>query len=256
MSRGARLAVGLSLAGVLLGVSLVSVVVGAVLAADGSSDAFFDDQYFDDQYFDDEYFDEGYLDEYMTARTDAEVLDVDDEYGWTWVDVRFSAAGEVVVTGFDWDGEPAPRVGDLVEVAYDPTDPEYAMATGASDVPGTQDVGPDPSVAAPIEGDTAPPPSAVTAFWVAGVSGGLALLAVVLTVVWSARAPEPRPRAGHMHGYWSPPGVGAPPLLPRPHPGQPYSGQLYSGQPYSGQTTGAQPYAPPPAPTGWGTPSG
>lgn len=222
MSRGVRLAIGLSVAGVLLLASLVSVVVGAVLAGGGSSDAFFED----------EYFDEGYADDYMTARADAEVLDVDDDFGWTWVDVRFSAAGEVVVTGFDWDGEPPPRVGDVVEVAYDPTDPEYAAAVDTgTDVPGAQDVGPDPSTAAPVEVGTGTPSSAVTAFWVAGVSGGLALLAVVLAIVWAARAPEPGSRAGHTHGYWSPPAAGAPPPLP-------------------------QPYAPPQAPTGWGAPSG
>lgn len=247
MTRGARLAVGLSTAGVLLLLSLVAVAVGAVLSV-GDSDFGFS-----------EGLDDAYVDEFLTSTAQAEVLDVDDEVGWTWVDVRFEAGAEVVVTGFDWTGSRPPQLGDTIEVAYDPADPEYAAA--AEPVQPPADPGPDPSVAGPVGEDGAgTPASAVAAFWVAGISGALALLVFGLTFLWSSRATEPAGPPGYQlpQGYQPLPGTQLPHGYQLP-PGH----QLPSGYqvPPGFQTPPgprpAQPYAPPPsAPTGWRTPSG
>lgn len=243
MSRGARLAIGLSTAGVLLLVALVSVVVGAVLSAGDSDFAFVDE------------LDDAYVDEYLTATAQAEVLDVDDEFGWTWVDVRFDAGAEVVVTGFDWTGSGTPQLGDTIEVAYDPADPEYAAA--AEPVQRPADAGPDPSVAAPLaEDDGGTPASAVAAFWVAGTSGALAVVVLGLTLFWSSRAGGPAgPPAYQLpQGYQPLPGSPLPPGHQLP-PGHRSPASPPAAQPYA--PPAAQPYAPPPAaPTDWGAPSG
>lgn len=179
VSKGARLAIGLATAGVLLVASLVSVIVGAVLATDGAT--FFPA-------------DHGIYAGYdFSGRADAEILDVDQEGPWTWVDVRFDTGHEVVVTGLDWPSDDAPGVGDTVALAYDPSDPEYGVVP-AADL-GAVTGEPDGS-ALLVDDPRGPlPASAVAAFWVAGVAGVLALAAVVLTVVWSSRAPSPPPAA-------------------------------------------------------------
>jgi hypothetical protein len=191
-------------------------------------------------------------DERYTGRADAVVLDVDpydDEFDgaddppgddplddWVTVDVDYrTAGGERVVTTFDWPpalGEPA--VGDTVRIAYDPEYPERVQEVG--------DV--DPLAAEKEAAET--DPDLTPGYLTAGLTGALALVALVLTIVWATRAPRPevRPRPYAPQGRWGyPPPYGpagpgaAPPPYPLPPPGYP-----------------APPAPPPPPPGGWPTP--
>lgn len=222
MSRGFRLAIGLTTAGVLLVVSLVAVVVGAVLATGGGS--FFPS-------------DPGFYAGYdFSGRADAEVLDVDDEGPWTWVDVRFDTGDEVVVTALEWTEDPDPQVGDTVSLAYDPFDPEYGVIPVAE----LGDVTGEPDSSAPLVAEPGGPlpTGAVAAFWTAGVTGALALVAVVLTLLWSSRAPAGE-RAPHQTPYAYAPGA------------------AYQPSPAPVASVPAQPYRPPaPGHRGWNAPPG
>ncbi len=139
----------------------------------------------------------------LSGSAQAEVLDVDDEFDPTWptVDVRFTTDdGEVVVTYVDWEwSDEVPEVGDTVEVAYDPLDPEWAFAAD------------DPYVDGAAGGTPSSPADSVVAraagLVALGALGAVVLVAV-LTVVAVATAPART--------------VAAPPAGPFPVAADPY----------------------------------
>lgn len=96
----------------------------------------------------------------------ATVVDVDDEFGFVYVDfdVRGETWEEVEVPWSD----PYPDVGDVVTVEYDPDDPEYVQQPGSRE-------------------------DAVWATWLA-VAGGVLLLPAAGATVWAVSAGRSRRR--------------------------------------------------------------
>lgn len=221
MSRAVRITIGAVVAGTL---AFVALVAGVVSASDrGAGGGFFDA--FDTQYTDTEY-----LDTYATA----EVLDVDDEWDWPTVDVRWTTPDdEVVVTAVDWEWtDVMPEIGDDVEVVYDSADPEWAFAADdpyVDSAPALAD-GQDDE---PVEtSDAAPGGGAVGAVagWVALGALAALVVTVVLTVVAAVRAPAPADRdipagpygrPGHVGQYYPPQQTAPQQLAGQPVPGHP-----------------------------------
>jgi hypothetical protein len=199
----------------------------------------------------------------------ARVLDVDDwgdpEFGYDYmVDVQFSTpTGTEVVSVDGPDDRPTPLVGHVVDVAYDPSDPEWAEV--ASEADGR--IGSPGAAGAADSGEGTDP--GVVAAWGGGF-GALALAALASTVVWARRAPKPeRPGPFASWGYppaygYPPPAYGYPPPAygyPPPAYGYPPPAYGYppSHQPPPQPATPAQPPAAPtqplaPPPGGWPTP--
>lgn len=195
MSRAVRITVGSVLVGVLAFVALVAGTMSATSGWDGG-DLFGDP-----------------ADAYDTPGT-AEVLDVDDYGdGWPAVDVRFTTPdGEVVVTYLEWEwADELPELGDDVDIVYDDTDPEFAVA--AAD-PWLQDGDP-PADAVPGTDRGA---TAQVAGWVALAALLGVLVGAVVTVVAAVRAPAPaRHEPVHVPGPYEAP---HPYLVgPAPQPG-------------------------------------
>jgi hypothetical protein len=182
----------------------------------------------------------------------AEVLDVDEYDDWigaTWIDVRFTADGESVVTAVDWYQRPTPAVGDTVTVAYERDDPEWVYDPVEFPVPGTgaaDDTGEEPAGEEPAGAG-----SATVAAVVAGAALVAAVLVAGLTVAWTLSTPRRSPEGSS--GSW-----------PAGHPGTfpPHLSQYQAVPPVPAGAAGpggappawpATPPAPPP-PGGWGTP--
>ena len=173
------------------------------------------------------------------VRASATVLDVDNFGPYYSVDVQYPTTAGTEVTSVDWpDDDPPPRVGDVVEVAYDPADPEWAQVVSGADRTAGDGAG---ERGVPADGTD---PAAVAAW-----GGGFLLLAVVAlvaTVVWARRAPRPE-RPGPYASYGHPPPYGYPPAPGYP---QPY-GPAYGYPPVYGYPPAPshQPPRPPPMPT-------
>ncbi|MBI4942494.1 MAG: hypothetical protein HY830_17275, partial [Actinobacteria bacterium] len=140
---------------------------------------------------------------------------------------------DVRATDIPWPhGVAEPIEGGTVRIAYDPSDPGYAV--GSAEALAAARARP----ATPVDGPAA------GVLWTTGVAIVAGFALVVGTVVWARRAPRPE-RAAPAGWYGSPYGypVG-PPGYPQPY-GQPYP-QPY-GQPYpqSYPAPYAQPYGQP-----------
>jgi|GEM_PF-4710737 len=210
MSRAVRITVGAVVAGTL---AFVALVAGVMAATSGAGGGFFDDLAMDS------------VDTYATA----EVLDVDDDWDWPTVDVRWTTEdGEVVVTFVDWEWtDVLPEVGDDVEVVYQAADPEFAYA---ADDPYVETV---LMLDAPVpdDGGSAAADGTDDLTRVAGHVSLAALLGLVITVlitvVAAVRAPAPADVAARSSVLG------------------PYETQGFVGQPYASQGDPAQgPYAP------------
>lgn len=242
MSRGTRLGIGITTTAVLALVALVAILVALASTIDATG-------------YDEEFIYGGLPNE----RVMAEVLDVDIEYdaggGWTYLDVRYELPDEVVVTNAEWlgDDEP-PRVGDLIQVAYDAGDPEYT--TYAVDghpergEAGAENAGEDPADVEAAGTDGGLSAETRATLIVAAVAFGLAVVAGVLTAVWVRKAPRPDPRTAWGH----PPPVPGCASFPPPHQqAQPYRQPPPYGPADPYQHAGPAPG--PPAPPSWGHPS-
>ncbi len=239
MSRAVRITVGAVVAGTL---AFVALVAGVMSASDrGAGGGFFDA--FDTQYLDTEY-----LDTYATA----EVLDVDDEWDWPTVDVRWTTPDdELVVTAVDWEWtDVMPEVGDDVEVVYDSADPEWAFAAddpyvdSAPAVTGGQEDEPVAATDAAADGGAV----GTVAGWVSLGALAALVVTVVLTVVAAVRAPVPAGRdvpagpygpPGHVGHFYPPPHQLPPHQLPQQQFPQQLPPQQPAGQPVPGHPGGA-----------------
>jgi hypothetical protein len=190
----------------------------------------------------------------LTERAPATVLDVDKmpEFDdWYTVDVQFSTAGgQSVVTTFDWPtSSDLPVAGDRIEVAYDADDPEHA--DDAARVDGRPRFLPD--------GDPDSDADTGAGYAVAGVAGGLALVALLATIAWATRAPIPERKSQHPRpyrgGYPTPYPGAQPPPYPGAYPAPPggYQPPPYPGA-YPAPYAGPQPPPPGPQPPPAGAP--
>lgn len=217
--RGVRWVIGLSVTGVLAVSAIGSLLIAGLMSIPIED------------------FDGGSL----TATAQARVLDVDEyddgPFGtYTEVDVDFMTSTEHVVTVVEWpDDVPAPAEGDTIEVRYDPDDPEYWVewvdgSSGSAEAP-PGDVG-----SAEAIGDLL-----VTS----GITGGLAVLALLGTIFWARRAPRPqRPQPSYPYAAYGYP-LHQPPYQPAYPPYPP----AYSQYPphYPQHQPAYHPGYPPPA---------
>jgi hypothetical protein len=195
-SRRARWAIGFSVTAVLAFAAMIFGLIGFVAAVgDGTLG-------------------DGLGPDTQDARATATVLDVDaysyddepvplnsdwaSDDGYAEVDIDFMAATVHAVTMLDWPtGRPLPKEGDRLEIAYDSSDPEYSPVL-ADEVHA-------PGVPKADQSDGPPPvwPALATI-----ISGSLALLALLGTVIWARRA-QPEPVVPVDPG-WSQPGWSQP----------------------------------------------
>ncbi|MFC6851566.1 hypothetical protein [Aquipuribacter hungaricus] len=216
MSRAARTAAGAVVAGVLAFVALVSMVM-SFAGPGGDGPGLF----------------EGWDLETLDTPATAEVLDVDDNWDWPTVDVRWTTEdGEVVVTYVDWEWGELPEVGDQVGVVYDSADPEYAFAADDPYVDGVLDGtlgGPAPTDEVVGTEDAVAAEDAALARasgYVALASLAGLVLTVLVTVVAVVRAPAPvrQPHVPSVYeaplpsGAWGPPGQADQPRDPYGYP--------------------------------------
>jgi len=176
------------------------------------------------------------------VRASATVLDVDSygdaDFGYEYsVDVQYPTAGGLEVASVDWPDDEPPQVGDVVDIAYDPADPEWAEVVPGPDEPAGAET-------RPATDGTDP---ATVAAWGVGFLA-LTLVALVATVLWARRAPRPEPPAPY-GPYGHPPPYG---YAPAPGYPQPYGYPPAAGYPPAYGYPAApshQPPPPPPVPT-------
>lgn len=216
MGRTARGWTGGVLAAVLVltGLGLLAVAGGRSIARSGGS---------------------GWFDDYRTGRTTGTVLDVDDDMDARGIDVSYTVGGRSEVA-FVWvDAGVLPKVGDRVELAYDPSWVEDVALVGS---PGPS-AGQDPA---------APGPAAAGGSQLGWVVAGLLVLlagvaAGVLTGLWVRRAPRPAPP-------WRQPLEAEPGAYAQP----PYAQAPYAQPPYAQATAQAPMPGPPNDGQGWQRP--
>jgi len=266
LSRGARWAIGLALTGLLLLAGSTAGAVALGQAVGGVQDCIVPS--FDSPF--------GCSDDDLTQEASARVLRLDGFGGTSasdtgraartndvFLDLEFQVS-ERTVRAYDvyWgQGAPPVQEGDTVTVAYDPSAPEFLVAS--KDELAAKRAR---EAAHPDEGASA------AALW---STGGLLLAGVVAlagTVVWARRAPQPvRPAPagwygvpGYVYGYPQP-AYGAPGYPQQPAYGPPgYPQQPAYGPPGypppvqsdpSPQASQAPPATPPPRPpAGWNAP--
>jgi hypothetical protein len=162
-----------------------------------------------------------------TARTTGTVDTVTQSPPKTTATVEFTAVdGKQTITGILWpDGYFPPTPGETVEVAYDPDDPRSA-AHGQEVLSLAQEAG----GLDKIENVT---PARGGGFVPGLVTGFLALVALVGTIVWAMRAPKPQPRLTSPHVRHPPQAQPQPPVrvVGPPPAGPPPSSSPPAGQP-------------------------
>jgi hypothetical protein len=244
LGRGARWALGLSVAGVLL---LTAMTAGAVAAGQAVRGRDCLVPAFETPF--------GCADGRLTAEATATV-------SWvypggavidTYVDLEYPVAGETVsANDVLWPREaPQVRTGDTVRVAYDPDDPGFSVTSAAA-------------LAAKRTREAAGTGSAVAPalLWTSGLALLAACAALAGTVFWARRAPRPAPAAapgwyaapGYGHGYpppygYRPPPYGyPPPTYPPPQPpAQQPAPPVWPRPPEAPPPAAPPPAAPPPA---------
>lgn len=131
-----------------------------------------------------------------SEQSSATVLDVDKEGDrsdtpTTQIDVAFDAAHQHVVTSIEWDAAvdgTLPKVGANVLLAYDPNDPEVAVASSERVVQARGNEA--RTVKGQAVDSTQTARSRTEGLWAAGlILAGL--FGVLLTFLWARRAPRP-----------------------------------------------------------------
>ena len=223
-SRKARWAIGLSLVGLFSLITLGGTVVAFGQLLSGLSDSAFEDGFSDDGWAD------------STARAtiiDVDVYDLDDRQvarsheryggtaGYAEVDIEFVNNGRnpdgalTSVTWMHWpDDRDLPNVGDEITIGYHAEDPENDVRLADPRGSGGSGVG---SVLGPSAGETAVLASSATTTdeggevsasvrWTIVISGLLALLSLVGTLIWVRGAPAPERAASGPPAGWNPNG--------------------------------------------------